>query len=805
MILVLVSISLWYFYPEHNGYSNASSTTRNFPEFANAAAAEANLLHLQVQPPDYDQYANLKVPPLSPKKALETFKLEDGFRIELVAYEPDVVDPIAMDIDSDGRLWVVEMTSYMPVHDKKEEETSRLERVPESRIVILEDTTGDGRMDHSQIFMDKLVLPRAIKVLDDGVLIAEPPNVWFIQDTTGDGIGDTKELVYSHYGDPASDNVEHMDNGLMWGMDNWIYNAYCNVSFRRTDSGWETRPFEQLAQWGMTQDNWGRIYSSHNSRTLTTHLPPYGYSHRHPEFNLRKGINHNISESETMWPAHPTGVNRGYRVNEMVREDGTLKRSTATTGPVIYRGDQFGEEFLGNAFVPEPAGNLIKRLVGVNSAPGKIEATARFAYREKEFLTSTDERFRPVNMYNSPDGSLYVLDMYRGIFQHARYLTDYLRDYAVKHDLHKPVGRSRFGRIYRITREDHDIDYSTPKLSEKTPDELVDYLKHDNGWIRDTAQQLLVQRSPADVVSTIENLVLDKGFRFYTRLQALWTLEGYSKDHYEAENLFNVALSALDDPHPRIRAAAIRILEPKLRQGSRKVLNRLERMVKEEGQPYTRLQLLASLGESTIPKVLSILAEILNRNVENEYFREMALTCVYQQEEELLKILRNDYNWREGENKYKDWILNRLAEIADTAPNPQLQLTKIEKRLFELGKQKFQTCSACHGQNGQGIRGVAPSLIGSEWVTGTDPAALIRIVLDGFDKGDNNQNGNVAGVMPTHRFMTDEEVAAVLTYIRKSWENEASSVAPEKVADIRSITKDRNKEWTPKELKNLSN
>lgn len=762
--------------------------------FANAAAAEAYASRTDAETPDYRQYADLIIPPLPPEKALETFDLEDGFRIEIVAHEPDVVDPVAMDIDADGRLWVVEMRSYMPVYNKGADVTSELERVPQSRIVILEDTTGEGRMDHSWVFMDELILPRAIQVMDDGVLIAEPPNVWFIQDTTGDGIGDTKELVYDHYGDLASDNVEHMANGLMWGMDNWIHSAYSSISLRRVNGQWQTRPFERLDQWGITQNNWGQLYSSHNTNTLITHLVPYGYSHRHGDFDLEEGINENIAESETMWPAHPTGVNRGYR-DGVLREDSTLMHSTATCGPVIYRGDQFGEEYRGNAFVAEPAGNLIKRLVGINEAPGKIEAVARFAYEGREFLTSTDERFRPVNIYNAPDGSIYVLDMYRGIFQHATYLTDYLRDYAVEHDLHKPTGKSRFGRIYRIVREDRAIDYNSPKLSEKEPDELVRYLIHKNGLLRDQAQQLLVQRSPAEVVSTLESFVRDESLEFYTRLQALWTLEGFDKNSYEPDRLSDIARAALDDPHPRIRAAAIRILEPEIRQGSTDMLTLLERMSTRESAPYVQLQLLASLGESNDPAALSVIAGILDEHAGSPYFREMALTDVYQQESELLGILRKEDNWDEGENDGKDWILEHLTKMAEKTSGQDLQLTGEERRLFELGQQQFRTCMACHGGRGEGIEGAVPPLDGSEWVRG-NPQALVRIVLHGFE-GD-------AGVMPAHGYMSDEEVAAILTYIRQSWSNNAQPITIETVADIRKTTQDHHGEWTSDELRDLS-
>lgn len=796
-LVVLAACSSWSSTQRHRGLGGDG-----LPTFANAAAAEAHALGLAPSAVDYERYAHLRKPPLPPERSMETVVLEDGFRIEIAAHEPDVIDPIAMDIDRDGRLWVVEMPAYMPVHDRDQDETSELERIPAGRIVVLEDTNGDGRMDRRWVFMDQLVLARAVKVTDYGVLVAEPPNVWFIRDTTGDGIGDTKELVYDRYGDVGDYNVEHMPNGLMWGMDNWIHSTHAGVeSFRFTGGRWETRPFETIGQWGITQDDWGRIYSSHNRRTLTTHFAPYGYSGRHPRFDVVAGMYSSIAESEAMWPAHPTGVNRGYLDTE-VREDGTLRRSTATTGAVIYRGHQFGDDYRGNAFVPEPAGNLIKRLVGIDEAPGEIEVAARFAYEEREFLTSTDERFRPVNLYNAPDGSIYAIDMYRGIFQHARYLTDHLRDYAVAHGLHEPSGMGQFGRIYRIVREDREIDYAAPKLSEARPAALARYLTHPNGWLRDAAQQLLVQRSPAAAIPTLEGFVRDGSVEFYTRLQALWTLEGFDRARYPEDRLASLAQAALDDPHPRIRAAAIRILEPAVRRGTAAVLDRLERMAAEEAAPYTLLQLVASLGESSQPSSLSAIAGILDANAGSPYFGEMALTGTRRRETELLAILDRDHGWRSGEDEDRDTVLVRLTRAIAESADP-LRATKEEERLLTLGEERFTTCAICHGETGQGINAVAPPLAGSAWVQG-DAGALVRIALHGLRGAAAEVGRTIEGVMPAHRFMTDEELAALLTYIRQSWSNDAPAITVEQVAAIREATWDRVAEWTPVELRNLS-
>lgn len=750
---------------------------------------------------DYQTYADLKIPPLSPRQSLEKFELEEGFRIEVVAHEPMVVDPVAMDIDADGRLWVVDMPSYMPVHDMGEWETAAREQVPKGRVIVLEDTNGDGKMDKKRIFREHLILPRSIKVLADGILVAEPPNVWFISDTNGDGKGDRREVVYNRYGDPTSDNVEHMPNGLMWGMDNWLHSVHRNVeSIRRVDGRWQTRPFRMLGQWGLTHNNWGQLYSSHNTNPLQTHLVPYGYSERHPLFDVQTGKNRNIAPTQPMWPAHVTGVNRGYRVENEVRKDGTLKQATATAGPVIYRGNQFGEEYSGNAFVPEPAGNLIKRYI-IEEDPARIEAEADFAYREREFLTSTDERFRPVNMYNAPDGSLYIIDMYRGLFQHARFLTDHLREYVVENELYKPYGK--YGRIYRIVREDREIDYQTPVFSKMRPTEVAGYLQHENGLLRDQAQQVLVQCSPDRIAPMLEEFASGEEFEFYTRLQALWTLEGYSRSIYGYEQLTELALQALDDNHPRIRASAIRILEPAITGNNVNVLNRLEYLTGIESAPFVNLQLLASLGESGDVRVLDLMAEILDKNADSSYFREMIMTGVYQREYRITEILQNGFGWSEELGGGYEYVLSKLAEAAAEQPELDLDhLSDSELKLYIAGGERYQVCMACHGAEGQGMAGVGTSLAGSEWVN-NNPENLIRITLHGIEGGAAERGENVPGVMPAHGFMSDEDIAAILTYVRQSWGNSASPITPEEVERIRQETPDRRNTWSPDELREI--
>src|SRR5690606_20873223 len=278
----------------------------------------------------------------------------------------------------DGRIGVVEMRAYRPDVDGTGEDA------PIGTIAFLEDTDGDGRMDKRTEFAGGFVLPRAIAPIADGVLVAEPPNLWFLRDTDGDGKADEKTNVANDYGNPAS--PEHTANGLMWALDNWIYSANHTVRFRYEQGQWRRENTIFRGQWGITQDDYGRLFYNTNSDPLRMDVLPAEYFRRNPNVIRPSAVNVQLVRPDDLpvWPGRVTiGVNRGYK---MLREDGTLPVVTAACGPVIYRGTAFPESFRGNAFIAEPAGNLVKRVIVEerNGVP-----SARNAYARTEFMTST--------------------------------------------------------------------------------------------------------------------------------------------------------------------------------------------------------------------------------------------------------------------------------------------------------------------------------------------------------------------------------------------------------------------------------
>ncbi|MDY6945248.1 MAG: PVC-type heme-binding CxxCH protein, partial [Pseudomonadota bacterium] len=259
------------------------------------------------QPPP----AHIKSPPapaLSAEAALQTFRVAPGFKVELVASDPLLFDPVAMTIGPDGRLWVVEMRAYMPNVDGIGEDA------PIGTIATLEDTDDDGRMDKRTEFADGLILPRALALVADGVLVAEPPNLWFMRDTDNDGKADDKQLVANDYGNPS--NPEHSANGLLWGFDNWIYSANHTTRFRYRRGAWQREPTAFRGQWGIAQDDFGQLYFNNNSVALYTDTLPADYLLRNRHLPNPRGSNVQLARADEIstWPARvTTGVNRGYR------------------------------------------------------------------------------------------------------------------------------------------------------------------------------------------------------------------------------------------------------------------------------------------------------------------------------------------------------------------------------------------------------------------------------------------------------------------------------------------------------------
>ncbi len=790
-------------------------------------------------------------PVYSPPEELARFRLVDGYRMELVAAEPLVQDPIAVDFDADGRMYVVEMRGYMPNMQGTGEDQ------PVGRIVVLEDLNDDGRMDRATVFMDSLVLPRAVKVLEHGVLVGAPPNLWLVRDTNGDLQADTRELVRSDYGDPRS-NPEHSANGLFWGIDNWLHNANYGGQLRvGADGKFTFRKTPDEGQWGVAGDDYGRLYRNSNEDPLRADLVPSHYATRNPNLANLRGVYERLTPNIAVWPDHKTpAINRGYRP-QTLRPDSSLAHYTSAGSPTPYIGDRLPAELRSSVFITESAGNMVGRLMVREQRDGML--AAHTAYERKEFLTATDERFRPVSLANAPDGTLYVVDMYRGIIQHRVFITGYLEQKIIERGLTQPIG---LGRIWRIVHTS-SARGERPQLSRKTSAELVPVLAHPNGWWRSTAQRLLVQRGDGSVADALREMARanpdDRA-----RVHALWTLDGLG-----AADTASIA-RALGDTSAPVRAAAVRIAEPWLTRGA--LTTNVMRMM-DDRAPIVRRQLAATLGELPLGAREEALLQVVSRHGDDPVVADLVVSALQGRElafldrvvgiapgdevhhalvtrtlSRALTASRNAGDVQRvvalaGETLRPRWQRFALLDgirgtggqqggfVIQLASRPQslvtamaspdtalraratrvaealgwpgkiaagpvvVALTPVEQARFTAGRQQYlASCAGCHQALGTGLAGVARTLVGSRWVLGS-PDALIRIVLHG-------KEGEML-MPPVGGALTSEQVAAVLTYVRRAWGNSATPIAPTAVSEVAGAMTGRKRPWTEAELSRL--
>ncbi|HZL36800.1 MAG TPA: PVC-type heme-binding CxxCH protein [Tepidisphaeraceae bacterium] len=567
-------------------------------------------------------------PPLSPDKERATFALPPGYQIELVASEPRVQDPITIAFDADGRMWVCEMRDYMP------DVYAHNEDAPTGRISVLESTRGDGHYDKATVFLDHLVLPRAVSPIAGGVLVAAPPHLWFCQDTTGGLHCDRQTEIYGKFG--VARDPEYGDNGLLYARDNWIYNANSTLRFRHIGGDrFQSSPTAHRGQWGISQDDVGRLYFNYNSDQLRADLIPTEYLARNPRYKAA-AANYQVETDQHVWPSRPNpGINRGYEPGNL-RKDGTLNTVTATCGPAIFRGTALGEDAYGNAFIPEPAGNLVMRKTLAQGPDGMVKAHSVLhpgngPDGKLDFLTSTDERFRPVDAFTSPDGALYIVDMYRGLIQHRTYVMPYLRNQVFERGLEQPLHQ---GRIWRIFKEGQRLT-ALPRMSKEAAAQLVGHLSSPNGWWRDTAQRLLVERNDPASISLLRKLAMS-GASPLGRLHALWTLDGMGKTD-EA-----TLAAALHDHDARVCSAAIRLSEPLLGQSDGKML---AQVLKLAGRADVRLQFVLSLSGVKTDKADEAMASALAESADSPFIRDAAISGMAGRELDFLQLLLTEPSW----------------------------------------------------------------------------------------------------------------------------------------------------------------
>jgi len=799
----------------------------------------------------------IDVPPapvLTAEEEMKTFKLAPGYRIELVAAEPLVHNPIFFEFDPEGRIWVVEYQGYMrDVYGSGEDE-------PICRVVVLEDTDADGKADKSTVFLDKLVMPRSFSFVKGGILLQEPPTLWFCEDTDGDLRSDRKTRV-GEMG--KAGNPQHTANGLRYGIDNWLHCADWPKRYQWKNGQLIEEETIKRGQFGVTFDESGRFMTCYENKALYGDFIPAEYMMRNTHMQRvyqRGGIERshfgvNVNFAPDAQEVFPIRVTPAVTLGALeLRDNGRLRTYTIASGTCYYDGHQFPEDAQRNVFVPESGGHLLGRL---QLNDGIAPQASRFYPDGQEFLASTDERFRPVNARVGPDGAMYIADMYHGIIEHVIFMVPWLAKQIEERDLHKG---NDLGRIWRIVAEDEPIDRKAPNLSSASSTTLLDILSHPNGWHRLTAQRLLIERADPVIISSLGQVVHQKGP--LAQLHALWTLDGL--DALD-QNSLSAALKSSDE---KVRTAATRLSESKAEM--------LPSLVKRLNDPseQVRLQLALSLGTFNDSDADNVLGDLLVKE-EDPLFKGAAVSGLMGRELEFLKSwsardkidptfislltqcvleeakptrvaalfdlfesIPSDCTWQrdamlhafakirypEAFNLSKEPIsltklmrtsnvnrreqvlraLNNFtwpgAKLPDTLTQNASPLSPKQKQQVLVGQELYgMACAACHQPHGGGVPGIAPPLVGSEWVSGP-PERLARVLLHGLygPIQVNEETWNLS--MPALGTFNDEQLAGVLSYIRRAWGNAAPFVETEVLSTVRKETANRTLPWRSEEL-----
>lgn len=551
--------------------------------------------------------------PITPQESIAGIHVPLGYRVDLAACEPQVLDPVAFDWDAAGRLWVVEMADYPLGMDGQGKSGGRVR--------MLEDNDGDGQFETSHLFADNLNFPTGILTWRDGVLVTAAPKLLFLRDTNGDGRADVREVLFEGFNEG---NQQLRMNGLRWGMDNWVYCAsgghhaahglgvqvrslrngrtyeLGSRDFRfKPDTG-ELQVESGPSQFGRNRNEWGHWFGTQNASPLWHYVLPDRYLARNPYVPTVSPIHHVVpTGSPPVYPASP--LEKRYHSYEQ------SGRYTSACGSTIY-GDNLLFPLIrsaatinqwppkGHCFTCEPFHNLVQHNWMLDEG---VSYTAVRPDNEGslDFFASQDRWCRPVMVRTGPDGGLWVADMYRYMIEHPDWLPPEGRAELLPH---YRLGDDR-GRIYRVmpSIQPHS---PVPKLASASTRELIDHLASSNVWVRDKAHQMLLWQKAPQTAELLERAYLDNSSPTH-RIHIINLLDGLSALSDP------ILLSALNDSHPRVRENAIRLAE---NSSNAQVIASACKLSKDEDAKVC-LQLGLSAGQWPDPVAGEALVELARR------------------------------------------------------------------------------------------------------------------------------------------------------------------------------------------------
>jgi len=713
--------------------------------------------------------------------SLDDYVIEDGFKLQMIASEPLLVAPVAMDFDNKGRMWVVEMSGYM------QDLEGNGENDPIGSIKILEDLDNDGVIDHTKVFMDSLVLPRALAHVYGGLLYAEPPNLWFVE-TEGDVPG-TKIVVDSAYA--AEGNPEHQPNGLMLNVDNWIYNAKSKYRYQRRNGKWIKEATTFRGQWGISHDNFGRLYYNDNSRQLLgDHMLPNRLV-RNKYYTPKEGVNKNLTDDQRVYPLFPAFVNRGYEEGTL-NKDSLLINFTAACGPLVYRGGTFPEGYDQNVFVCAPEVNLIKRNVLTHHNGRTI---AKQAWEGKEFLASTDPGFRPVSLYNGPNGSMFVIDMHRGVIGHHAYLSPYLKKKIVESKIDTLV---QYGRILKIDSKTNNTSriYDFKAMTDTA---LLAMLGSTNGWERDRAQHYIIYSEMKSLLPELKEIANNTAIPL-AQVHALYAMEGLN------ELTFNLLREIPLSSEPDVLSHTVALMEAFVVKENVEAAREYFINLMSFNDVSLDIYIASTLGTwATISKddFFPSITKLMGKYRSDPLLNDAILSGV----QEVSSALKQELE--KSTDSVSKLLTEKLVENIDRKEN------NVSNRIYSTailpednrtsGYKLFKTiCVACHGTYGEGIAGLAPPLMNSEYVS--EPLERLGLILLHGLKGPVHVNGKlyeVNGAMPGligNESLSDKDISDIISYVTNAFSGKPRGLKPEKIEKLRNQKSKSGGEYTETEL-----
>ena len=606
--------------------------------------------------PDDDAPTAHRQTPLSPERELASFRLADRrLTIELVAAEPQLDSPVAVCWDADGRMFVAEMIGY-PTGPTA------------GQIRRLEDRDGDGRYEHATVFADGLRFPNGLLPANGGLFVTAAPDLLFLRDVDGDGTADQRTIVFTGFGEG---NQQLRANGLVWGLDNWIYGANGRsdgairrpsdppdkaVSIRGRDfrflpDGSRFEATSGQSQFGQTRDDWGNRFLSWNTIPIRHALFDQQFLDRNPRLSAH-GVR-DLADAIDTGQVFPLSL----RPQTFNRE--RTNYYNALSGLTIFRGDALGRQYAGSAFVGEPLTNLVHRRVLTPEGPTFVSRRGEY---DREFLASTDPWFHPVYLATGPDGALYIVDFYRRWVEHPAFVPEAKRDGV---DWRQGSGH---GRIWKVSRRELTWPpRPAPRMSDMPVSKVAKLIDSPGAWLRDTAQRVLVERRDP-LAAPFLRTIISRSDIPAAKLNALGSLDGLRM--LDDSTL----LRALEDAEGHVRQYAMRLAAPRLATSG--PLRRAALNLSDFPHSLTRFELARSLANVTGPDRLDALVTLANLETDNEFTPLAVVGSLGRSPADFLaQLLQSDRRWRRNPTEGQLWLLIEAAAAVGGADRGQLSRT----------------------------------------------------------------------------------------------------------------------------------